>query len=44
MSFNYEPNDILARIAGRQSASEQKDNNLKGFKEFYLKAKARIWP
>ena len=27
-----------------QTASEQRWNNLKGFKGFYLKAKVRIWP
>ena len=26
------------------TASERRGNNLKGFKDFYLKAKARIWP
>ena len=25
-------------------ASERKGNNLQGFKDFYLEAKARIWP
>jgi len=27
-----------------QPPSERRGNNLKGFKEFHLKVKARIWP
>jgi len=27
-----------------KAAAERRGNNLKGLKDFYLKAKARIWP
>ena len=30
--------------AGLQAAAERRGNNLKGRKDFCLKAKARIWP
>jgi len=39
MSLNYEPS---SEPVG--TASERRGNNLKGFKHFYLEAKARIWP
>jgi len=44
------PIDINGVIAGRYQVSlshaavERKRNNLKGFKDFYLKARAIIWP
>ena len=44
------PIDINGVIAGRYQVSlspaavERKRNNLKGFKDLYLKARAKIWP
>ena len=33
-----------ARVGGQVSASERRGNTIKGFKDFCLKAMARIWP
>ena len=35
---------ICTRGAPSRAGDERKGNNLKGPKDFYLKAKARIWP
>jgi hypothetical protein len=44
MSLKYEPASEPLRIFDTQPARERRGNNLKGFQDFDLKAKARIWP
>ena len=35
---------LVIRNAREVTASEPRGNSLKGFDDFYIKAKARIWP